>query len=199
MRQRSFSMTVSASLEACLVAVLMVTVGGADGVETEEAAAGCAGTVWFCGCGCGAGGCGMYFFSSGWKIMRTTKVRRKTRRRRRSAPGSCCGFLNSAKVYLSYLGGVSLNPNARASIEARKACPASDLRFPRLCPPLNWFHPESQFSATARLLYHRVVAGAGERMTAEEAGEGHPSAAQGAVALDGLHGIFGAGRHVAAG
>jgi len=25
----------------------------------------------------------MYFFSSGWKIMRTIKVRRKTRRRRR--------------------------------------------------------------------------------------------------------------------
>src|ERR1700693_1492468 len=36
-------------------------------------------------------------------------------------------------------------------------------------------------------------------MTSEDAGEGHPSAAQGAVALDGFHGIFGAGRHEAAG
>src|SRR5277367_5377545 len=36
-------------------------------------------------------------------------------------------------------------------------------------------------------------------MTAEDADEGHPSAAQSAVALDGLHRIFGAGRHVAAG
>src|SRR5580693_6799464 len=38
----------------------------------------------------------------------------------------------------------------------------------------------------------------GKGMAAEDTGEGHPSAAQGAVALDGLHGIFGAGRHVAA-
>jgi hypothetical protein len=45
----------------------------------------------------------------------------------------------------------------------------------------------------------RVVAGAGEGMTAEDAGERHPSTAQGAEALDGLHGIFGAGRHEAAG
>src|SRR5271168_1338245 len=36
-------------------------------------------------------------------------------------------------------------------------------------------------------------------MTAEDAVEGQPSAAQCAVALDGLHGIFGAGRQVAAG
>src|SRR5208283_79361 len=36
-------------------------------------------------------------------------------------------------------------------------------------------------------------------MTAEDAGESHPSAAQDAEALNGLHGIFGAGRHVAAG
>src|ERR1035441_7140763 len=49
------------------------------------------------------------------------------------------------------------------------------------------------------MLCHRVVAGAGEGMTAEDTGEGHPSAAQSAVTLDGLHGIFGAGRHVAAG
>jgi len=36
-------------------------------------------------------------------------------------------------------------------------------------------------------------------MTANDAGAGHPSPAQNAVTLDGLHGIFGAGRHVAAG
>src|SRR5580658_10017207 len=36
-------------------------------------------------------------------------------------------------------------------------------------------------------------------MTAEDADEGHASAAQSAVALDGLHGIFGTSRHVAAG
>src|ERR1022692_748446 len=35
-------------------------------------------------------------------------------------------------------------------------------------------------------------------MTAEDASEGHPSAAQRTVALDGLHGIFGTGRHIAA-
>ena len=49
-----------------------------------------------------------------------------------------------------------------------------------------------------RLLY-RIVAGASEGMTAEDAGKNHPSAAQGAVTLDGLHCIFGAGRHEAAG
>src|SRR6202050_3695426 len=36
-------------------------------------------------------------------------------------------------------------------------------------------------------------------MTAEDAAHGHPSATQDAITLDGLHGIFGAGRHEAAG
>src|SRR5712691_9031108 len=49
-----------------------------------------------------------------------------------------------------------------------------------------------------RLFYHRIIAAARERMTAEDANKGHPSAAQSAIALDGFHGIFGAGRHVAA-
>lgn len=36
-------------------------------------------------------------------------------------------------------------------------------------------------------------------MTAEDAGKGHPSAAQSAEALDGFHSVFGASRQVAAG
>lgn len=59
--------------------------------------------------------------------------------------------------------------------------------------------PGSKSPAIWRLLHYRVVAGVGEGMAAHDSGEGHPSSAQGAVALDGFHGVFGTRRHVAAG
>ena len=45
---------------------------------------------------------------------------------------------------------------------------------------------------------HRIVTAACKRMAAQNADDSHPSATQSTVALDGLHGIFGAGRHVTA-
>lgn len=45
----------------------------------------------------------MYFLRSGWKRRMTMNVSAKTRRRRRSIPGSCCGLLNSVKLVNSSL------------------------------------------------------------------------------------------------
>ena len=45
---------------------------------------------------------------------------------------------------------------------------------------------------------HRIVSAARKRMAAEDAGEGHPSTPQSSVAFYRFHGIFRAGRHVAA-
>src|SRR5258708_26739388 len=46
---------------------------------------------------------------------------------------------------------------------------------------------------------HGIVAAAGERMTAEDASESHPSATQSPIPLYRLHRIFRAGRHKPAG
>jgi len=73
-----------------LLTVMAGTLADGDGevgAAGEGAAIVCSGTD--CFCGGAAGGWGMYFFSSGWKIIRTTNVRRKTRSSRFSAPGSC--------------------------------------------------------------------------------------------------------------
>ncbi len=94
-------MTVSVSLAACLLAGGAVTAALAGvAVLAAGAAALCCGKeekeeedeeeVEDPDCFCGAAGaCGIYFFSSGWKIIRTTNVKRKTSSNRFSAPGSC--------------------------------------------------------------------------------------------------------------
>jgi len=52
---------------------------------------------------------------------------------------------------------------------------------------------------SSRRTLYRVITRPRKRMTAQHAAHGHPCAAQSAVTLHGFHGIFGAGRHEAAG
>jgi hypothetical protein len=59
-------------------------------------------------------------------------------------------------------------------------------------------HFVSQFSRP-RLPNNRVKTATSKGMATEDAGEGHACAAQSAVALNGLHGIFRASRHESAG
>src|SRR5512142_891421 len=98
MRYRSFSIVVSCSDEACLVAVPAGAVcdfaAGFSGCEGCADACGGGVTVVCDCCGCDLGGClGPNFCSSGCMRIKTTNVRRNAKRSRRSMPGSCCcGF-----------------------------------------------------------------------------------------------------------
>ena len=55
------------------------------------------------------GGCGRYFLNTAWKTIKIRNVTPNTSRSRLSAPGSCCGFLYSAKG----LSNLSIGPADR--------------------------------------------------------------------------------------
>lgn len=127
--------------------------------------------LWLCGAGAGVA-CGKYFLMIGWNNTMTRKVSAKTRSSRRSMPGSCWGFWNSAKFTFSMTAklGFATAPNRRTAT-CRLDCFQTD----------HWIEPALR-----------------QRVASQHAPDRHETTPRNPITIDRFHGVLGAGRHIPA-